>query len=223
MSDKWNYFNYFTEVEEHFQSARRTGLFLMSPLDWALVESWKNAGIPLEAVLRGIDAAFEKWHARKQKSQHVNSLAYCSQAILKEAQLLDAPPPPASVEAPFSLDDLRAFLESNAVQILAADPAFHPVATRLRELAADAPAHFADLHSLEQILSTLEEKLTAIARARQSDEALLAARVQLDSELRPYRGKMSAEQLAMLERQYLDRIVQQQAGLPRLSLFHLSL
>ena len=56
--ERWpsNYFNYFTEVEEHFQKARGTGLFLMSPLDWALVEAWKNAGVPLEAVLRGIDA-----------------------------------------------------------------------------------------------------------------------------------------------------------------------
>ena len=50
-----NYFNYFTEIEEHFQRARGTGLFLLSPLDWALIESWKNSGIPLEAVLRGID------------------------------------------------------------------------------------------------------------------------------------------------------------------------
>ena len=56
-----NYFNYFTEIEEHFQRARGTSLFLLSPLDWALVESWKNAGVPLEAVLRGIDTAFEKW------------------------------------------------------------------------------------------------------------------------------------------------------------------
>ncbi len=52
-----NYFNYFTEIEEHFQRARGTSLFLLSPLDWALIETWKNSGVPLEAVLRGIDAA----------------------------------------------------------------------------------------------------------------------------------------------------------------------
>ena len=60
------YFNYFTEIEEHFRRARGTGLFLLSPLDWALIEAWKNAGIPLEAVLRGIDAAFEKWRKRRR-------------------------------------------------------------------------------------------------------------------------------------------------------------
>jgi hypothetical protein len=72
-----NYFNYFTEIEDHFQRARGTGLFLLSPLDWALIEAWKNGGIPLEAVLRGIDAAFEKWRARPPRArlQMVNSLA----------------------------------------------------------------------------------------------------------------------------------------------------
>src|SRR5262249_34797606 len=68
-----NYFNYFTEIEEHFQRARGTGLFLLSPLDWALIESWNTAGVPLEAVLRGIDESFEKWRSRKVKTQKVNS------------------------------------------------------------------------------------------------------------------------------------------------------
>src|SRR3569623_553864 len=81
-----SYFNYFTEIEEHFQKARATSLFLLSPLDWALIESWKNAGVPLEAVLRGIDIAFEKWRSRRSRTQQVNSLAFCSQAVMVEAQ-----------------------------------------------------------------------------------------------------------------------------------------
>src|SRR3954454_2254167 len=85
-----NYFNYFTEIEEHFQRARGTGLFLLSPMDWALIESWKNSGLPLEAVLRGIDVAFEKWRARPARTRlhQVNSLAYCTQAITAEAQAM---------------------------------------------------------------------------------------------------------------------------------------
>ncbi len=83
-----NYFNYFTEVEEHFQKARATGLFLLSPLDWALLETWKNAGIPLQAVLRGIDVAFEKWRAKKTRIRMVNSVAYCAQAVLAEAEII---------------------------------------------------------------------------------------------------------------------------------------
>src|SRR6476469_2449602 len=97
-----NYFNYFTEIEEHFQRARGTSLFLLSPLDWALVESWKNAEVPLEAVRCGIDSAFEKWRAKRSRAQLVNSLAFCSQAVLTEAQrLADAgSAKPAKQEAP---------------------------------------------------------------------------------------------------------------------------
>ncbi len=113
-----NYFNYFTEIEEHFQRARGTGLFLLSPLDWALIEIWKNAGVPIEAVLRGIDAAFEKWRSRPAQARihRVNSLAYCAQAIAAEAQALCDTSPVASHKQsapPFALEDVRAFVERN--------------------------------------------------------------------------------------------------------------
>jgi hypothetical protein len=214
-----NYFNYFTEIEEHFQKARGTALFLMSPLDWALVESWKNAEVPLEAVLRGIDAAFEKWRSRKVKTQMVNSLAFCAQAVLTEAQIM-AGMVPARKEtaAPFALDDLRAYLEGNAAA-LAAD--FGEIAGSLRKLAVEVDQHYRDLEALEQRLTVLEEKMIAAARARQSDEALLASRQELDRQLRPYRGKMTAEQLAMLEKQYLERNLLEKSKLPRLSLFYM--
>src|SRR5690348_16786700 len=80
-----NYFNYFTEIEERFQR-RRGGILLLSTLDWALIETWKDAGIPLAAVLRGIDAAFEKYEKRPTKSRKVNSLAYCAQEVLTAAE-----------------------------------------------------------------------------------------------------------------------------------------
>jgi hypothetical protein len=80
-----NYFNYFTEIEEHFQR-RRGGILMLSTLDWALIETWKDAGIPLEAVLRGIDAAFDRYDQRPSKSKKVNSLAYCAQEVLAAAE-----------------------------------------------------------------------------------------------------------------------------------------
>lgn len=224
--EEWprNYFNYFTEVEEHFQKARGTGLFLMSPLDWALVESWKNAGIPLQAVLRGIDEAFEKWRSRKNRTQMVNSLAYCVQAVMQESQAMAGLVPAASkqVDAPFELDDLRRFLSVNA-QLLKthANAAFHETGVRLEQMAAEVETHYLDLEELEQRLTAMEEKLAAIARTSQSEEELFEARKSLDAELRPYRGKMSAEQLSMLERQYLDRWLFERSKLPRLSLFYL--
>src|SRR5690349_25024630 len=80
-----NYFNYFTEIEEHFQRRRGTILFL-STLDWALIETWKDSGIPLEAVLRGIDVAFDKYDKRRVKHKKVNALGYCAQEVLTAAE-----------------------------------------------------------------------------------------------------------------------------------------
>ena len=220
-----NYFNYFTEVEEHFQQARGTGLFLLSPLDWALVEIWKDSGVPLEAVLRGIDSAFEKWRSRKSKIRMINSLAYCSQAVLEQAQILAGVlPAPGSkpAAAPFQVDELEAFLRKCSGELRSTgEPAFEAIAASLDGFAAEVQTHFADLEDLERRLTALEDKMIAIARSRQSEEAGLAARRALDSELRAYRGKMSAAQLSMLEQQYLERHLLEAARLPRLSLFYL--
>ena len=216
-----NYFNYFTETEEHFQRARGTSLFLLSPLDWALLESWKNSGVPLEAVLRGIDAAFEKWRGRRVKTQMVNSLAFCAQAVLTEAQVMAGTAQPKvrkEAAPPFGLEELRAYLASNA----AALPAEHePTASALRKLASEAEEHYHDLEALEQRLTVLEERMMALARSRQTEEEMLEARQTLDRQLRPYRGKMTADQLTMLEKQYLERHLLEKSSLPRLSLFYM--
>jgi hypothetical protein len=217
----YNYFNYFTEIEEHFQKARGTGLFLLSPLDWALIESWKNAGVPLEAVLRGVDVAFEKWRSRKVKTQMVNSLAFCAQAVLTEAQIMAGTAPPHSrreCAPPFALEELRSYLKGNAAA-LPAD--YGGIAAALERLAAEVEQHYDDLEALEQRLTVLEETMIATARSRQTEQAMLEARQELDRQLRPYRGKMTADQLAMLEKQYLERQLLEKARLPRLSLFYM--
>jgi hypothetical protein len=225
IEDTWpsNYFNYFTEVEERFQKARGTSLFLMSPLDWALVETWKNAGVPLEAALRGIDAAFEKWRTKKKRGQNVNSVAYCAQAVLTEAQAMAGVAPARGRKestAPFSLDSLQTYLADNAAQIRK-QPGFDDIAATVDRLASKADALFHDLEDLEQRLTALEDQMIALARSRQTGEDILRARRDLDLQLRPYRGKMTAPQLAMLEKQYLERQLLESTGLPRLSLFYL--
>lgn len=223
--DPWtgNYYNYYTEVEEHFQRVRGTALFQFSPLDWALIETWKNEGVPLEAVLRGIDAAFEKWRARKKNTRMINSLAYCAQAVAREAEILaGALPQRRPAEAPFPVEALRAFLENNAARLSArGKPVYSEIAAVLETLAADAEAQLANSEELEQRLDTLEMKMIAAARLEQTGDDLLADRKALDNELRPYRSKMTAEQLARLEAQFLTRALLERAGLPRLSLFYL--
>jgi hypothetical protein len=230
--DDWqgNYFNYFTEVEEHFQRARGTALFLMSPLDWALVESWKNAGVPLAAVLRGIDAAFEKWRAKQTKTQAVNSLAYCAQAIGTAAEEMAKGGPsvmgtsPSAQDekasnAPFPLADLQSYFSKNIADL--ERQGYPEIVAGLQKIAAESEMWYANLEELEMRLSALEEKMLAQARARQDEESLFKARQELDLQLRPYRGKMTASQLSMLERQFLERKLLESAGLPRLSLFYL--
>jgi hypothetical protein len=224
--DRLNYFNYFTEVEEHFQRTRGSGLFLLSPLDWALIEAWKSSGVPLEAVLRGIDTAFEKWRSKRSRIQAVNSLAYCAQAVLAEAQRMAENSPAAQrtsqeAESFCSLAELSAFLTGNAAKIRACGAAFDETALALEHLVAELERHFADIEALEQRLSVLEEKMLAMARTQQSADDLLAARQELERHLRPYRGKMTTDQLKMLQSQFLDRQLLEKLGLPRLSLFYL--
>jgi len=217
-----NYFNYFTEVEEHFQRVRGTSLFLLSPLDWALIESWKTGGVPLAAVLRGIDAAFEKWRGRKSKTQMVNSLAFCAQAVLTEAQIMAGAgqaEPRQQAAPPFPIDDLRNYLQANAHAVRVAG--FAEFAASLENLAAEAELRYGDLEQLEQRLTALEEKLIATLKSVQSEEQLFQARRDLDAQLRPYRGKMTADQIAMLERQYFERRLLEKSGVPRLSLFYM--
>ena len=216
-----NYFHYFPEIEEHFQRARGTSLFLLSPLDWALIETWKNSDIPLEAVRRGIERAFEKWKASKRR-QAVNSLAYCTQAVMEEAEIMakgGVSQPVKPVEAPFPVEELRRHLLTNA-ELLGAK-GWTELAASLSKLASEAEQHLSGLEELELRLTVIEEKMLAAARAAQSEEDLLRVRREMENSLRPYRGKMTADQLSRLERQFLDRAVLEQAGLRRLSLFYL--
>jgi len=214
-----NYFNYFTEIEEHFQKARGTGLFLLSPIDWALIESWKGAGIPLEAVLRGIDVAFEKWRAKKNRSRNVNGLAWCAQAVLDEAERmkdgLTDRPTATPVEAPFTLNELTRHLTDAAARITIPE-----IRAAVEQILAEVETHYSQLEPLEQRLSALEDKMIATARAAQTEGDLFLARQELDAQLRQYRSRMTAPQLAMLEKQYLDRWLLEHCQLPRLSLFY---
>jgi len=142
------------------------------------------------------------------------------EAVLEQAQQMAGGTAAAkgTEKPPFPAEDLRAYLERNAAAV---EGRFPDAAATLRGLAAGAETHLANLEDLERRLTVLEEKMIAAARAAQPEEDLLAARREFDLQLRPYRGKMSTEQIAMLERQFLDRRLLEASGLPRLSLFYL--
>jgi hypothetical protein len=241
--EPFNYFNYFTEIEEHFWRKRGAHL-LVSPLDWAIVETWQKAGIPLNAVLKGIDRAFESWSRSRRASggRQLKSLAYCVDAVLDAAQqareaAAGTGPEAASKRSaaePFSRAELKGYLERNAARLRAAAEKHRTsraaIASRLDEtvqrlaealLLIDSPAAL-DLEDLERHLTVLEEKLTAALSAYADEESLLNIRREMDRSLAPYRRKMSAEQLTQLERQYTQKRLFENFHVPRLSLFYLT-
>jgi hypothetical protein len=231
-----NYFNYFTEIEEQFQR-RRGGILLLSTLDWALIETWKDAGIPLEAVLRGIDGAFERYEKRPTKRK-VNSLAYCAQEVLAAAEEMkeavvgaSSGEPEAKKPAGFQVGEIVAFLRRNADLLLTAKLPERPgisgraagqaTAGTLRELASEMENITPRLEDLERRLTVLEEKLYAVLLAATPDEEIVAVRAEADRELSPYRRKMPAAQIDQLQKQYLHKKLLEKYGLPRLSLFYM--
>jgi hypothetical protein len=227
-----NYFNYFTEIEEHFQKRRGGGL-LLSTLDWALIEIWKDAGIPLEAVLRGVDAAFDRYEKRPSQ-RRINSLAYCAQEVLATAEdMKEAAVGASSNAAPagFQPREIVAFLRKNADQILTAKLperagvsvplVAREAAARLRELASEMEGKPARLEDVERGLTVMEERLFAALLAATPGEDLVAVRAEADRELGPYRRKMPAAQMDQLQKQYVHKRLLEKYGLPRLSLFYM--
>jgi hypothetical protein len=235
-----NYFNYFTEIEEHFQ--RRWGApLLLSTLDWTLMETWKDAGIPLEAVLRGIDTTFEN-HERgpSRKTRKTNGLGFCVQEILTAAeQMKEAAVGTASPDSQshrpggFHTSEIWTFLRRNAELLDAAKlPATRGIdatsvaretARILRDISAELESLETSprLEDLERRLTVAEEKLLAVLLAATPDEQIVTVRAEADRELAPYRRKMPSGQIEQLLKQYLHKRLLEKYGLPRLSLFYI--
>ena len=231
-----NYFNYFTEIEERFQRRRGT-ILLLSTLDWALIEMWREAGIPLEAVLRGIDAAFDKYEARQKRArmQRVNGLAWCAQAVMQAAvELSEAATGSAAtttMESGFEHERVAAHLTSAAEALdraMVAGEACRATAARLRELAASVRAAgkenaaAVDLEALERSLNVLEEKLFVALTAAAPEDLLVGLKEHAARELAPYRSRMGAVQLRQVEQQFERKQLLVHYNLPRLSLFYMS-
>jgi hypothetical protein len=227
-----NYFNYFTEVEEHYCRRRGTHLHV-STLDWALIETWKDAGIPLEAVLRGIDAAFDRYDRRPKKIKKVNSLAFCSQEVLtaaeemKEAAVGANPAGPAA-SAGLETEEMARFFRQNAEKLRHASAASavmlvaEECAVTLTDLAnALASGPPVRLEELEQRLTVLEEKLLAALTVAATENELFALRAEADREIAPYRSKMPGAQIQQLQKQFIHKRLFEKAKIPRLSLFYL--
>jgi hypothetical protein len=229
--DGWNYFNYFTEIEEYFWKKRGAHL-LVSPLDWAIMEAWQKADVPLEAVLKGIDSAFESYsRSRRGAGKPLKSLAYCTDAVLEAAKEMqeaaagkNAPPKKGKAE-PFARADVQEYVARNRAAVSAAA---NTLARERPQLAATLQETMQSLESCAILLQTpgtpdledLERRLTVL------DDKMYAAlqriRREMDAQLAAYRRKMRAEQIALVEKQYSQKRLLEEFRLPRLSLFYFS-
>jgi hypothetical protein len=239
--DGWNYFNYFTEIEEYFWKKRGAHL-LVSPLDWAVMEAWQKAGVPLEAALKGIDRAFESYQrSRRGAGKTLKNLAYCTDAVLEaaeEQQEAAAGSAPKAARAAtsdaFSRGELKTYFAKNVARLKHAAEKSLPqqpeTAGRLLEIAeslessaqlVEIPGAL-DLEDLERRLTILDEKIHAVLTSHTPEEFMLKIRREVDGQLATYRRKMKAEQLAMVEKQYMQKRLLEEFGIPRLSLFYLT-
>jgi hypothetical protein len=227
-----NYFNYYTEIEEHF-CRRRGTLLTVSTLDWALMTTWKDAGIPLEAVLRGIDEAFDKYGRKPSKTQKINGLAYCAQAVLTAAEEMKEAAVGTSQEKPgtgpgMEQEEITRFLTSNAQRLRQVQSApqvllvTEECAGTLTDLAlAMNAAGKIRLEDLERRLTMMEEKLLAALTMTTPENELFALRTEADHEIAPYRSKMPGVQIEQLQKQFIHKRLFEKAKIPRLSLFYL--
>jgi len=238
--DGWNYFNYFTEIEEYFWKKRGAHL-LVSPLDWAIMEAWQQAGVPLEAVFRGIDRSFESYRrSRRGGGKPLKSLAYCTDAVLEAAQESQEAAAGKAESGkrrrnaePFARDELKEYFSRNLEMLSTAIGAHSGKcglvgtleegvsALQICSALLESPSSI-DAEDLERRLTVLDERIHAGLLLHASQETMLRLRREMDRALLAYRRKMKAEQLALIEKQYLQKRLLEEFRIPRLSLFYLS-
>ncbi|HLE62358.1 MAG TPA: hypothetical protein VI750_04420 [Pyrinomonadaceae bacterium] len=239
-----NYFNYFTEIEDAFVRRRGKHL-LLSPLDWALIESWKEIGVPLHVALRGIERAFDSWEARPRK-RTVKSLLYCQEEV--EAQYAEwnearvghteeegpAEPRVEREQLPFSRDSILEHLNLAKGALLSileqrrrhGEDNFSEVLERstrlLEELIDDFSESLApDTRRLEDSLTGLERMLSDALKTIISKEQLESFRAEIVEQLRPYRAHMNKAVYQQTLDNLLLKRLREEFAVPRLSLFYL--
>lgn len=221
---------------------------LLSTLDWALIDTWRVAGIPLEVVFRGIDSTFEKWEKRRAKNRRINGLAFCLQEVLTAFEEYKE----AGVGAPTVIEstepkelctkaELQNFF-SKAHEALSGaaaaareqrrtDPSpvfrslpedFERLITAVENLEKETmTSSSVDFEQLERRLGAIEEKLIAALTNAVDDRALADLEAEADRALAPYKRNMRAEMISHLQKQFVHKRLLEQWSLPRLSLFHL--
>jgi len=210
---------------------------MLSTLDWSLIAAWQEAGFPLEAVLSGIDATFEKYTARQAKGRvrRINGLAYCAQEVLRAVEDMHEAAtgalrkqPCGAEESGFDALHIATFVRGNAETLRAsitpekACNTYAEISQALERIAESLESQGGgSTELLEQQLLVLEDQLFAALQAFTQSEQLLVLREQSSRELAPHRSRLGAAQVRQIELQFLRRSLFEQNHLPRLSLFYM--
>lgn len=240
MSESFNYFNYFTEIEDAFVRRRGKHLFL-SPMDWALMETWKQQGIPLHIVLRGVEKAFDSYESRPRK-RSVKTLLYCQEEVEAQyAEWLEArvgAQPGADEskkeEKAFSNSRVREHLEHSRASIAnlaltrarSNDDQLAEAFSRVEKLLTAIESDFAsgatsDTRKLEDSLTGLERMLNEALVTSVPADTLEAIDKEISTQLKPYRSQMEADAYKQMFENLQLKKLREVVGVPRLSLFYL--
>jgi hypothetical protein len=231
-----NYFNYFTEIEDAFVRRRGKHLFL-SPLDWALMETWKQQGIPLHIVLRGVERSFDSYESRPRK-RSVKTLLYCQEEV--EAQyeewresrvgVSEQTDGGGSEKTPFSADAVSEHLQrchSELVRLSQSrkeddlTEALARAAALLQEIRDDVVENAVlDTRRLEDSLTGLERMLNDAMLVVIPAAELDALKSGIKDQLKPYRSQMETAVYNQTFDNLLLKRLREQFAVPRLSLFY---
>jgi hypothetical protein len=238
-----NYFSYFSEIEDTF--VRRRGKHLMlSPIDWALIESWKERGVPLHVAVRAIEHAFNSYEAKKQK-RTVKTLLYCQEEV--EAQyaewLESRVGSHDDVSAAEEVDDQKSAFPREAVlkhlqrsleevselfeerRKTSEDElteALSRAAGLLREIKDEyVTAARPDTRKLEESLSGIDRMLDAASREAMNEAERHTAEAEVDGQIKPYKRHMEKPVFEQTRDNLLRKRLREHFGVPRLSLFFL--
>lgn len=215
-----NYFNYFTEIEEYFVRKRGRNL-LISPLDWCLIELWKENGIPLHVVLRGIDRSFES--AAKRSKSAPRTLFYCHPAVLEaweEHREAGVGKPSESADGPVNRETVLGYLNRLIGALKSCDGEdLLGVRRRLEGMAQEASVgRIIKEAELERELSEAGSRVAQVLLGRLDKEVVQQLRKEVDKEVRRYRKRLSDEMYQRLRQNYLERKVRSRFELPEFSL-----
>ena len=235
-----NYFNYFTEIEEHFQKCRGK-IQPLSPLDWSLIESLQEVGIPLKIVLRGIDMAFERHSKNKGRTRKINSLSYCTQTIIAEHEkqkLNDQ----GKIESPKLIESTELTDRQNLSELLAksrqdltvlvSNPKYsneRRFIKVLKEVTASIESIILEVKNessinyeeLELRLSTLEDRIMASIFSLMSEKTAFELKKEICQEISRHKRTLNPEYIVMLENKMMRKKMLESFSIPRLSLFYL--